>query len=102
MLITGIFWKSKNSKFWLIEIPALDLMTQAKNEAEIPEMVKDAISLLADCEQSEIQVTIEANTLNVFGADQILNELAKTRQSNLDSGFGSTDVDAQNVYAMKR
>lgn len=58
MKIVGNIWKSEEDKLWLIEIPALDLMTQSKNRKEIPEMVKDAIELLADDPAFSIEVTV--------------------------------------------
>jgi hypothetical protein len=49
MKLAGKYWKSKTSKFWLVQIPLLDLTTQAKTQKDIPSMVKDAIeSLIAD------------------------------------------------------
>ena len=47
MKIVGKIWKSKEDKFWLAEIPSLDLMTQATTKKEIPAMVKDADRIIS-------------------------------------------------------
>ncbi len=46
----------KNSKFWLVEIPSLNLMTQGKTKKEALEMVGDALIGLVECYfESEIE-----------------------------------------------
>ncbi len=45
MELEGKVWKS--GKFWLIEVPSLDVMTQGHTKAEALEMIRDAILLLA-------------------------------------------------------
>ncbi len=57
MKIVGKVWKSEDRKFWLAEIPALDLMTQAKSKKAIPEMIKDAVELLMDDSSFSVKVT---------------------------------------------
>jgi predicted RNase H-like HicB family nuclease len=56
MKIVGKFWKHPGDKLWLIEIPSLDFMTQARTKKEIPEMVKDALELLI--EDTRFHVTV--------------------------------------------
>ncbi len=46
MIIRGTMWKSSESQGWLVEVPLLDVMTQAESKEEVPEMVKDAIESL--------------------------------------------------------
>jgi hypothetical protein len=47
MEVEGKIWKSK--KHWLVEVPALDVMTQGKTKREALAMIKEALSDLADC-----------------------------------------------------
>lgn len=61
MKIGGKFWKS--DQFWLVDIPILNLMTQASTKKEIPEMVKDAIELLVDDVNFTVDVTIAHNAV---------------------------------------
>lgn len=58
MKIVGKAWKAEDNKWWLAEIPALDLMVQAAKKKEIPEMVKDAVELLVDDPKFSITVTM--------------------------------------------
>lgn len=62
MEIQGKIWKS--GKFWLIEVPALDVMTQGHTRKEALEMITDAIEGLMDC-----YYPIEAKGFQVFVAD---------------------------------
>ena len=48
MIFEGIVYKSERSRFWLAEIPALDLMTQGTTERNALEMIKDALAGLVD------------------------------------------------------
>ena len=41
MELEGKVWKSKNQ--WLVEVPALDVMTQADSKEEALLMIKDAV-----------------------------------------------------------
>lgn len=103
MKITGTFWKSTESQFWLAEIPALDLMIQATSEAEIPDMVKDALSLLANCEQPFEGVIVEGNTLTIVAPDNILSALLSTRQQNSsDTVLEPVDIEDENLCMIKR
>ena len=39
----------RDGKFWLIEVPSLDLMTQGKTKKEAVEMIEDAVLGLIEC-----------------------------------------------------
>ncbi|KPA09221.1 protein containing Uncharacterized protein family UPF0150 [Candidatus Magnetomorum sp. HK-1] len=54
----------KDGKFWLAEIPILDLMTQGYTKQEAIEMVKDMIESLI--ESSDTKVNIYEKTANYF------------------------------------
>ena len=43
----GKVWKDE--KFWLVEVPALNVMTQGKTKKECLEMAKDAVLGLIEC-----------------------------------------------------
>ena len=47
MELEGKIWKSK--KFWLIEVPSLDVMTQGKSREDALDMIRDAIIELVKC-----------------------------------------------------
>lgn len=48
----------KEGSFWLIEAPALDVMTQGQTRKEAYEMLKDAVELLVD--KKGFAVTLQA------------------------------------------
>jgi predicted RNase H-like HicB family nuclease len=47
MEFEGEVWK--DGKFWLVEVPALNVMTQGKTKKESLEMVEDAVLGLIEC-----------------------------------------------------
>lgn len=55
MKLEGIL--SKHDKYWLAEVPALDILTQSKTKQEGYTMAKDAIESLS--EKSSLTVNIE-------------------------------------------
>lgn len=68
MKIIGKVWKSRTDDFWLVEVPLLDVMTQAESKKETASMIKDAIECLVDDSSFVVQasligtiVCIEAN-----------------------------------------
>ncbi len=54
MRIPGKIWK--NNGFWLIEVPALDLMTQGKSKKDAFKMLKDAIQSLQEKSKFTIKI----------------------------------------------
>lgn len=69
MKISGKIWKSKTSRFWLAEIPFLDLLVQAISKEEIPETIKDAIELHIDSPGFEANVSMSGNTAFIDSND---------------------------------
>lgn len=46
MEFEGKIWKSKTSKYWLAEVPSLDVMTQGTSYKNAIAMIQDAIEML--------------------------------------------------------
>ncbi|HJZ23961.1 MAG TPA: hypothetical protein VJ201_05880, partial [Candidatus Babeliales bacterium] len=63
MKIEGKIFKSRKDKFWLAEIPFLNLMIQASRKKEVSIMVKDEIELLVNDPLFCVEVTILNNSL---------------------------------------
>lgn len=62
MELEGKMWKSK--QFWLVEIPALDAMTQGRTKKEAFEMAKDLIKeMLINYFPDEIDDRFEINVI---------------------------------------
>lgn len=92
MKIAGKVWKSRKDSLWLAEIPFLNVMTQAESKEEIPEMVQDAIELLADDGKFSVQVVLENSSLYVEANDiKKLIALILKRQ-RLKKGFKLEEV----------
>lgn len=66
MELEGKIWKSK--KFWLVEVPALDAMTQGRSREEALEMIKDLIKeMLINYFHEGINRNIEINIIDYKG-----------------------------------
>jgi len=48
ILVPARIFKSKTSRFWLAEIPSLELVTQGYTHKDACEMLKDAVETIAD------------------------------------------------------
>jgi predicted RNase H-like HicB family nuclease len=63
MELEGKVWKSK--EFWLIQVPALDAMTQGRTREEAFEMIKDLIKeMLINYFPEEVDEGFEANVID--------------------------------------
>jgi hypothetical protein len=69
---------SKDGKFWIAEIPILDLMTQGRTRKEAFEMVADLFTTLAD--RPGFKVTVHAGKGSAF---EVSSRDAKTMVSLL-------------------
>ena len=58
MKLEGRIWKSKTSKFWLAEVPDLDLVTQGRSRADAATMLADAIECLVNREDFRVAVKV--------------------------------------------
>ncbi len=52
----GRIRKSDTSRYWLVEVPGLDIMTQGRSRKDALAMIKDAIELLVDSKGFEIKI----------------------------------------------
>lgn len=62
-MFNGKVWKE--DKFWLVEIPALDVMTQGRSKKNALFMIKDAIEELVDEKGFQVKV-VPAENKNEF------------------------------------
>lgn len=105
MKIVGKVWKSEQDKFWLAEIPSLDLMVQAKRKKEVPEMIKDAVELLADDSTFSAKATmvddfvfLDANDTKILIA-LILKRQRQKKHLNLEEVASHLQARSINEYA---
>lgn len=69
MKLAGKTWKSRKSNLWLVEIPLLDLVTQAQSKDDIPEMVKDAVESLINNKNFSVSVVLHNNIVYLEAKD---------------------------------
>ncbi len=58
MRFEGRVWKDKGSKYWLVEVPILDAMTQGTSRADALAMIKEYLEL--DVDRSDFKVTVHS------------------------------------------
>ncbi|MCB0308784.1 MAG: helix-turn-helix domain-containing protein [Bdellovibrionales bacterium] len=69
MVFEGKVWKE--GKDWLIEVPALDLLTQGASRKNALEMVQDAIRMLLDKKSFTTQIELEKDGTFTLSAKDI-------------------------------
>lgn len=86
MEFEGKLWK--DGKFWLVEVPAIEVMTQGRTRKEALNMIEDAIIGLISCyfpgEEEEFAVTVEDYKKGIIGVsankDNLMQALSLRRQ----------------------
>lgn len=62
MRLLGHVWKSKNSRFWLVEVPDLDLTTQGETRGEALQMIEDAIAQLVNAKGFKVCIDLYSDS----------------------------------------
>lgn len=70
MRFEGRVWKDKASKFWLVEVPLLDVMTQGTSKQDAYRMIADAIEVLVDRKGFKVNVQPLGGAELTVGANQ--------------------------------
>ncbi|MCL4513318.1 MAG: helix-turn-helix transcriptional regulator [Candidatus Eremiobacteraeota bacterium] len=70
MRFEGRVWKDKRSKYWLIEVPLLDVMTQAASKKNAYRMITDAIEALIGRKGFKANVRPCSGSRFTIGANQ--------------------------------
>lgn len=105
MRLGGKTWKSRTSDFWLVEVPLLDLATQAEKKEEIPAMLKDAIESLVDDTSFLVNISMSDNTVFVESNDPkklmalILKRQRASQQLTLQEVAENLNAKSVNEYA---
>lgn len=77
MELEGKIWK--RGKFWLVEVPAVEVMTQGYSQAEAKKMIADAIEGLVTCyfpdESEGFQVSVHEYKKGIIGVSTSNNSL---------------------------
>lgn len=113
MELEGKIWR--DGKFWLVEVPSLDIMTQGKTRKEAFMMIKDAVMTCASCnfdekllKKFELRVVeydqdiigITTNDNKLLLALSLIRQRAKSGSTIRDASkrLGSTSPNAYGVY----
>ena len=70
MRFEGRIWKDKGSKYWLIDVPLLDVMTQGTSKDDAYSMIADAIESLVNQKGFKVDVRPLGSESFTLGASQ--------------------------------
>jgi hypothetical protein len=70
MRLEGRVWKDKGSKYWLAEVPLLDVMTQGRSRSNAYGMMADAIQSLINKEGFRVDIRPAGGEFFTVGANQ--------------------------------
>jgi hypothetical protein len=83
----------KCGKFWAIEVPILDVVSQGRTKTEAYEMIADAIESLVDRKGFKVRVFRgEGEEFEIGASDQILLAALLLRRERLKSGMSLSEV----------
>jgi DNA-binding XRE family transcriptional regulator len=58
MNLEGRIWKSETSRYWLVEVQDLDVLTEGFSRRDAAEMLRDAIESLVNRDGFRVRVTV--------------------------------------------
>ena len=106
MVLEGRIWKS--GKFWLVEIPGLDYVTQGFSQKEALEMAEDIVKTGVDKKGFKVTATLlSSKTFSIVSNDSkalIAHMLKRLRQKNgltvreVSKRLGSSSPNAFGLY----
>lgn len=104
MKLPGRYWKS--NKFWLIEVPALDILTQGTTQKEALLMIKDATESLINNDNVEIAIhqnkkgefTISCNQ-NKYLIALMLKRIRRANSVTIQEIINKLGLSSKNSYA---
>jgi predicted RNase H-like HicB family nuclease len=82
MRFEGRIWKDKGSKYWMVEVPLLDVMTQGTSKANAYSMIADAIECLVNIKEFKVDVRpVDGESFTVGASrDSVMIALSLKRQ----------------------
>lgn len=94
MRFTGRVFKS--GKFWVIEVPILDIATQGRTKKEAYEMIADAVECLVNRRGFKVRVfRAEGEGFEIGASDQAVLIALLLRRERLKSGLSLEEVAAR-------
>lgn len=103
-MFNGKVWKE--GKFWLVEVPALDVMTQGKSRKNALFMIGDAIEELVDERGFRVKVTLATGDEFIISANDLAPLVAlMLKRQRARNGLSLSDMQkklhtkSRNAYA---
>lgn len=103
-MFSGKIWKE--GKFWLVEIPALDVLTQGKSKKDALFMIKDAIEELVNEKGFRIKVSMVVDGEFIISANDVPPLVAlMLKRQRVKNGLSLADMQerlhakSRNAYA---
>jgi DNA-binding XRE family transcriptional regulator len=59
MNLEGRIWKSETSRYWLVEVQDLDIVTEGSSRRDAADMLRDAVESLVNREGFRVRVTVD-------------------------------------------
>jgi hypothetical protein len=72
---------TREGRWWMVEVPALDLLTQARRVSEIETMAREIIAVTLDVKMSEVEVHIAAFVVDGVDMLAVINDVRSKRDA---------------------
>lgn len=94
---------AREGRWWMIEVPELDALTQARRISEIPEQAKSLVSTMLDCAPSEVGIEIASVTADGVDLLALADEVKTARQAaeECERAAQRAAVNAARLFAEK-
>ena len=80
---------SRDGKFWLVEVPAIERFTQARNVPEIEVMARDLIAIMEDVDPDSFDISVDIDLPEKVAAALRSTEEHRGRAAALQSEAAS-------------
>jgi hypothetical protein len=72
---------TREGRWWMVEVPALDLLTQARRVSEIETMAREIIAVTRDVKMSDVEVDITAFIVDGVDMLTVINDVRAKRDA---------------------
>ena len=77
----------RGGQFWLIRVPELDRVTQARHLREVEEMARDLVAIMTDVDPGSFELVVSHHL-----PDSVQEHLARARQLREDSNRAKSEA----------
>lgn len=72
---------TREGRWWMVEVPALDLLTQARRISEIEQMAREIIAVTRDVRLSEVEVDMKSFIVDGVDMLAVISEVRAKRDA---------------------